>query len=88
MKRKADYKCVAIATWISVYATEHGGNSPTIDEIADHFGIWKSTAHKHVERMIEFDIAERRDGKLLLKDALYVPPRWLIQQMAVKQTSA
>ena len=76
------YKCIAIATYISAYATEHGGNAPTVDEIADHFGIWKSTAQGHLQRLYDSGIAERRDGKLVLVGAMYIPPDWLLKQLS------
>lgn len=79
--RKPDYQCMAIAAWIVVYATAHGGNSPTVQEIADHFGIWKSAAQGHLDRLREFKIADRQDGKLVLTGSGFVPPAWYIKSL-------
>lgn len=79
--KRPDYKCMAIAEWACVYASTHGGNSPTLQEIADNFKISVVTTWHHVERLQEFGIAERKDGKLVLIGAVFVPPQWYAEKV-------
>lgn len=55
-----------IARFIERYAAEHGGQSPSLQEIADGLGIGKTTADLHVQKLIAEGRAMRRDGKLWL----------------------
>jgi SOS-response transcriptional repressor LexA len=55
-----------IATFIARYAEEHGGQSPSLQEIADAHRITKSAAEAQVQKLIEEGRAVRRDGKLWL----------------------
>jgi len=54
------------ARFIETYAAGHGGNSPSLQEIADALGISKSAADKLVCQLISEGRAIRRDGKLWL----------------------
>ena len=62
-----------IASYIEHYAAEHGGNSPSLQEIADALKISKTTADEHVQKLIEEGRAMRRDGKLWLTQPLLFP---------------
>ncbi len=55
-----------IAGFIEAYGAKHGGQSPSLQEIADSFGISKGAADQHVQRLISEGRAIRRDGKLWL----------------------
>ncbi len=55
-----------IASYIEHYAAEHGGQSPSLQEIAEALQISKTTAAEHVEKLISEGRAVRRDGKLWL----------------------
>ena len=55
-----------IAAFIERYAEEHGGQSPSLQEIADAFGISKTAADQHVQKLIAEGRAVRHDGKLWL----------------------
>ena len=55
-----------IAAFIECYAAGHGGQSPSLQEIADAFGISKTAADQHVQKLIAEGRAVRRDGKLWL----------------------
>lgn len=78
---KPDYKCMAIVQWMCVYASEHGGNSPTLQEIADQYKVSVVTAWNHVEKLKEFGLVDRVDGKLVLAGAVYVPPQWYVEKV-------
>ena len=71
----------AYAAWCVVYAIEHGGNSPTLHEIADHFGVQLSTAQRAVECMLKHGIARREDNKLVIVGSTVVPPQWYIDNV-------
>lgn len=55
-----------VAAFIEQYATEHGGQSPSLQEIADALQLSKSTVEEHVLKLIADGRAMRRDGKLWL----------------------
>jgi DNA-binding IclR family transcriptional regulator len=55
-----------IASFIERYCAEHGGQSPSLQEIADAFGISKASADRHVQELLREGRAIRRDGKLWL----------------------
>src|SRR5258707_1031560 len=57
---------LGIVTFIECYAAEHGGNAPSLQEIANAFGTSKAAAEKQVKKLIEEGRAMRRDGKLWL----------------------
>jgi Mn-dependent DtxR family transcriptional regulator len=56
----------AVADYIELYSTQHGGQSPSLQEIADGLKISKSSADQHVQKLISAGKAMRRDGKLWL----------------------
>ena len=62
-----------IADFIEQYAVDHGGQSPSLQEIADAFKISKTTADEHVQKLIDEGRAMRRDGKLWLTQPLLFP---------------
>ena len=62
-----------IADYIEQYAAEHGGQSPSLQEIADALQISKTTADEHVQKLIIEGRAMRRDGKLWLTQPLLFP---------------
>ena len=62
-----------IASYIEHYAAEHGGNSPSLQEIADALQIGKTTVVEHVQKLIDEGRAMRRDGKLWLTQPLLFP---------------
>ncbi len=55
-----------IASFIERYGVEHGGQSPSLQEIADALGISKASVDQHVQKLIREGRAIRRDGKLWL----------------------
>jgi biotin operon repressor len=55
-----------VANFIEQYAGKHGGQSPSLQEIADALGISKTAADQHVQKLIEEGRAVRQDGKLWL----------------------
>jgi predicted ArsR family transcriptional regulator len=55
-----------VAAFIEQYAAAHGGQSPSLQEIADALGISKTAADGHVQKLIIEGRAMRRDGKLWL----------------------
>lgn len=55
-----------IASFIEHYGQKHGGQSPSLQEIADEFGISKTAADGHVQKLIDEGRAMRCDGKLWL----------------------
>jgi hypothetical protein len=63
-----------IAIFIGEYAIDHGGNSPSIQEIADALGICKRTAEIHLIKLASENRTTRRDGKLILIGAEFSPP--------------
>ena len=69
----------AVACWCIVYAGTHGGNSPSLDEIADHFHVTKARVQRAINQMYKHGIAERIDGKLVMVGSTNVPPRWYIE---------
>jgi len=80
------YRREAIVQWIITYAIAHGGNSPTVEEIANHFGKYKATIQSQLEELYALGIAERKDGKLVVHGVTIVPPEWYIAEL-VEQTS-
>jgi len=63
-----------IATFIENYATLHGGQSPSLQEIADALHISKTTTVLHVKKLIAEGRACRQDGKLWLTQLSLFPP--------------
>ena len=55
-----------IAAHIEAYAVRHGGQSPTLQEIAEALGINKSAVEWNIQRLIAEERAMRLDGKLWL----------------------
>lgn len=55
-----------IVTYIERYCAGHGGQSPSLQEIAAAFGISKTAAEGHVQKLISEGRAVRHDGKLWL----------------------
>lgn len=68
-----------IAAFIADYAVDHGGNSPSIQEIADSFGICKRTAEIHLIKLMSENRTLRRDGKLMLIGAEFSPPPSIVR---------
>lgn len=75
---KQDYQCDLVAAWIVTYSIQHSGNSPTVQEIADHFGKQKSTIQFHLERLQGEGVVSRVDGKLVILGSGYLPPVWYL----------
>ena len=63
-----------IADFIERYAAQHGGQSPSLQEIADAFGMSKTMANLHVQKLIAEGRAVRQDGKLWLTQPPLFPP--------------
>ncbi len=63
---KANTRRDQIAAFIERYAELHGGQSPSLQEIADAFDISKTAADQHVQKLIAEGRAVRHDGKLWL----------------------
>lgn len=80
------YRCHVIAQWIVTYAIEHGGNSPTVQEIADHFDKWKATIQSQLEDLYDLGMASRVDGKLVIHGVTVVPPEWYIAELAIQSS--
>jgi biotin operon repressor len=55
-----------IAAFIEQYAAAHGGQSPSLQEIADALQISKSAVETQVNKLIQEGRAIRQDGKLWL----------------------
>ena len=55
-----------ILAYIERYCIKHGGQSPSLQEIADELGISKAAADRHVQKLISEGRAMRQDGKLWL----------------------
>jgi predicted ArsR family transcriptional regulator len=55
-----------VAAFIEQYGEKHGGQSPSLQEIADAFDISKTAADSHVQKLIAEGRAIRYDGKLWL----------------------
>lgn len=76
-----DQRHYAIAAYIVSYAAQHGGNSPTVEEISNHIGRCKSYTQYLLMTMYEKGLCERKDGKLVLKGVTVTPPDWLLVQV-------
>jgi len=63
-----------VEKFIAAYSVSHGGNAPSLQEIADALGISKRTAELHVTKLMAERRADRLDNKLLLVGANYKPP--------------
>jgi biotin operon repressor len=55
-----------IAVFIETYAAAHGGQSPSLQEIADALHISKTAVDTQVNKLIHEGRAKRHDGKLWL----------------------
>ena len=62
-----------IAVFIAAYGATHGGQSPSLQEIADGLRISKATADTHVKKLISEGRACRQDGKLWLTQLSLLP---------------
>jgi len=71
----------AVSAQCVVYALQHGGNSPTLSELADHFGVTRHAVDVVLNRMMRYGIARRDDGKLFMVGGQYVPPQWYIDNV-------
>jgi len=71
----------SISAWCVSYAIEHGGNSPTLREIGEHFNKAHSGVEHHIQNMFRYGIAERLNGKLCIVGAQYLPPQWYLDNI-------
>jgi len=60
-------------SFIERYAEKHGGNSPSLQEIADEVGISKAAVDQHIQKLIDEGRACRQDGKLWLTQTPLFP---------------
>ena len=63
-----------ILLFAAEYAATHGGNSPSLGEIASRFGISFQAVYKHTLKLAAEGRIVRRDGKLCLVGAQFSPP--------------
>jgi len=63
-----------ITLFIEQYSARHGGNSPSLQEIADEMHISKTTVDEQVKKLILEGRARREDGKLWLTQPPLLPP--------------
>jgi hypothetical protein len=63
-----------IFDFVCAYANEHQGPTPSIHEIALHFKRSYSTIYRHVQRLLEEQRLDYRDGKIIVPDAEWHPP--------------
>jgi hypothetical protein len=78
---KPAYRSNAVALWIVIYAIEHRGNTPTVLQIAEHFGLSVSSAQQCIDYLYKHGIAERIDGNLEMVGSGYLPPQWYIDNI-------
>lgn len=58
------------------YARANRGPTPTIKEIAQHFGLHYSTTYQNVLRLVkEGRLRRNLDNKLVVPGARWIPPR-------------
>jgi len=65
-----------VLAFIVEYAGKHGGQSPSLQEIASELGISKQAADEHVQKLIAEGRAIRQDGKLWLTQ----PPLFILTE--------
>jgi len=70
---KGDNRREEIVSFMERYAEEHGGQSPSLQEIADDVGISKAAVDQHMQKLIDEGRACRRDGKLWLTQTPLFP---------------
>jgi len=63
-----------IFDFICAYAEEMGGPTPSIGEVAQHFGYSYKTAYHHVLKLIYEGKLRQERGKLLVVDAYWKGP--------------
>ena len=78
MGTKPAYVTYSVAAWIVAYKVAHGGNAPVYSEMAEHFTKPLATVQHLLERLYDYGVAERLDGKLCIVGENYVPPQWYI----------
>jgi len=70
-----------IYDWVCVYAGEMDGPTPSIREIAKHFGVNYKTAYHHVMKLIIEKRLRQERGKLIVLGSEWIePPRLPVQQ--------
>jgi hypothetical protein len=75
-KKKTMYQRDRVELIVAFYAADHGGNSPTFDEIADVMKISRSNAHKYALELTlpTENRAVRRNGQYWLVSSVYTHP--------------
>lgn len=63
------------------YAAEHGGNTPTIREVCEVCRISStSVVNYHIQALIDEELLEWRDRKLIVTGATWIPPERKVQR--------
>jgi hypothetical protein len=70
-------RCWVVAQAIDEYCRSHGGQSPTIKELAIMLNKQIRTINIQVEQLRYYGLAVRRNRKLYLVGAKYTSPDWL-----------
>lgn len=63
-----------IMLFVCEYASEKDGPTPSINEIAQHFGLAYSTVYHHVLKLIIEGRLQQVDGKLCVVGSDWIPP--------------
>ncbi len=61
------------------YAKDHGGNSPSQGDLLHElrrrgYAMCKGTLQVHLLKLLAEDRLYRKDGKLVVRDAVWIPP--------------
>ena len=59
---------------VVAYSNDHGGNAPSMAEIAGILGINKVNVQRGIDELIAMERAQRIDGKLVIKNSEYSHP--------------
>jgi hypothetical protein len=66
-----------IFEWVCAYADEMDGPTPSINEIAQHFGLNYKTAYHHVMKLIIEGRLRQEHGKLVVLGSEWIKPAQL-----------
>lgn len=72
-----ELRCFEVARYIDSYAVAHGGNTPSINDIAKHFNMSYNAAGSHVDTLRMYGLLVRTDKELVLTGSGYTSPDWL-----------
>lgn len=72
-----ELKCFQVAKYVDSYASQHGGNTPTINHLAKHFKISGTAVTYHLDMLRTYGLAVRKDDEFILVGSVYSSPEWL-----------